>query len=283
MITSISNSKLTAQIKHLGAELCSLKNNTDTEFIWNGNPEFWGKHSPVLFPIVGTLKNNTYSIDNKEYKLSRHGFARDMEFELIKKEVNSVTFALKSSEKTLKLYPFKFELHIIYTLKETGLIIQYVVINSNNIAMPFSIGAHPAFSLPGNFEEYAIEFEQEESLNYFLLENDLVSNTTQKLETNNKKITLSYRLFDADALVFKILKSNSLSILKNSEPLFKINFEGFPNLGIWTKNNAPFICIEPWYGYSDTSESTGDLFEKEGIQILEANTIFKTTFSIDIF
>ena len=282
MITSISNSKLTAQIKHLGAELCSLKNNTDTEFIWNGNPEFWGKHSPVLFPIVGTLKNNTYSIDNKEYKLSRHGFARDMEFELIKKEVNSVTFALKSSEKTLKLYPFKFELHIIYTLKETGLIIQYVVINSNNIAMPFSIGAHPAFSLTGNFEEYAIEFEQEESLNYFLLENDLVSNTTQKLETNNKKITLSYRLFDADALVFKILKSNSLSILKNSEPLFKINFEGFPNLGIWTKNNAPFICIEPWYGYSDTSESTGDLFEKEGIQILEANTIFKSTFSINI-
>lgn len=283
MITSISNSKLTAQIKHLGAELCSLKNNTNTEFIWKGNPDFWGKHSPVLFPIVGTLKNNTYSIDNKEYKLSRHGFARDMEFELIKKEVNSVTFALKSSEKTLKLYPFKFELHIIYTLKETGLIIQYVVINSNNIAMPFSIGAHPAFSLTGNFEEYAIEFEQEESLNYFLLENDLVSNTTQKLETNNKKITLSYRLFDADALVFKILKSNSLSILKNSEPLFKINFEGFPNLGIWTKNNAPFICIEPWYGYSDTSESTGDLFEKEGIQILEANTIFKTTFSIDIF
>ena len=283
MITSISNSKLTAQIKHLGAELCSLKNNTNTEFVWNGNPEFWGKHSPVLFPIVGTLKNNTYSIDNKEYKLSRHGFARDMEFELIKKEVNSVTFALKSSEKTLKLYPFKFELHIIYTLEETCLIIQYVVINSNNIAMPFSIGAHPAFSLTGNFEEYAIEFEQEESLNYFLLENDLVSNTTQKLETNNKKITLSYRLFDADALVFKILKSNSLSILKNSEPLFKINFEGFPNLGIWTKNNAPFICIEPWYGYSDTSESTGDLFEKEGIQILEANTIFKTTFSIDIF
>lgn len=283
MITSISNSKLTAQIKHLGAELCSLKNNTNTEFVWNGNPEFWGKHSPVLFPIVGTLKNNTYSIDNKEYKLSRHGFARDMEFELIKKEVNSVTFALKSSEKTLKLYPFKFELHIVYTLKEMGLIIQYVVINSNNTEMPFSIGAHPAFSLTGNFEEYAIEFEQEESLNYFLLENDLVSNTTQKLETNNKKITLSYRLFDADALVFKILKSNSLSILKNSEPLFKINFEGFPNLGIWTKNNAPFICIEPWYGYSDTSESTGDLFEKEGIQILEANTIFKTTFSIDIF
>ena len=105
-------------IKHHGAELCSLKNKENREFIWEGNPEFWGKHSPVLFPIVGTLKNNSYSYNNIEYHLSRHGFARDMDFELIEKTENSATFAIQSSEETLKVYPFEFELQIIYKFEE---------------------------------------------------------------------------------------------------------------------------------------------------------------------
>lgn len=282
MTTSISNSELTAEIKHFGAELCSLTNKSNTEFIWAGNPEFWGKHSPILFPIVGTLKNNSFCYDSKEYKLSRHGFARDMEFELTKKEENSATFLLKSTPETLKLYPFEFELFIIYTLKEKCLIIQYEVVNKNKTQMPFSIGAHPAFSLVGNFESYSIEFEQEESLDYFLLENDLVSNSTQKMESIDKQITLNYKLFENDALIFKTLKSRSLSILKNSIPILKISFSDFPSLGIWTKNHAPFICIEPWFGYSDTPENSGNLFEKEGIQILNANNTFKASYSIEI-
>ena len=282
MNTTISNSTLKASIKNAGAELFSLKSQ-DKEFIWEGNPAFWGKHSPVLFPIVGTLKNNTYTVFGQEYQLPRHGFARDMEFLLINKTENSATFSLQSSAETLKKYPFEFELQLIYTLQESTLDIEYKVINRNETKMPFSIGAHPAIALPGDFEIYSLKFEKEEVFQFSLLENDLVSNKTQVLETTENLVPLNYKLFENDALVFKTLESNSLTILENSKPYLKVNFEDFPSLGIWTKEQAPFICIEPWFGYSDTPGNSGDLFEKEGILILDANQTFTSKFSIQIF
>ena len=282
LTTTISNSYLTAQIKHFGAELFSLKDNNNTEYIWEGNPVFWGKNAPVLFPIVGTLKDNFYHYNGVEYHLLRHGFARDMQFERIEKYGNSVTFSLIASEETRKVYPFDFEFQIIYTLDESSLNIDYKVINNSESQMPFSIGAHPAFALPGNFRNYSLEFEKEESLEYHLLEKDLISNKTKKLAANNKIVSLNYELFENDALIFKSLQSNSLIILENFKPIVKVNFEDFPSLGIWTKNNAPFLCIEPWFGYSDTQESLGNIFEKEGIQILNKNETFDSKFSIEI-
>jgi galactose mutarotase-like enzyme len=282
LTTTISNSNLKATIKHLGAELCSLKNNSNKEYIWEANPDFWGKHSPVLFPIVGTLKNNSYAYNDKKHQLSRHGFAREMEFELIDKKENSATFAIQSSEETLKTYPFEFELQLIYTLDENSLNIDYKVINKGNSQMPFSIGAHPAFALPGNFNNYAIAFEKEETLEYSLLENGLISNKTKKLDVQNQQIALNYKLFENDALIFKTLKSKTISILENQNPLLKVHFEDFPSLGIWTVQNAPFLCIEPWFGYSDTEENSGNILEKEGIQILEVNNVFNSRFSIEV-
>lgn len=282
MNTTISNSTLTASIKHSGAELFSLKDNRNKEYIWEGNPDFWGKHSPILFPIVGTLKNNTYTIEGKEYQLPRHGFARDMEFQLINKTETSATFSLESTEETLKKYPFEFELQLIYTLENTSLNIEYKVINKGEVKMPFSIGAHPAIALPENFKNYALQFEKEEVLKYYLLENDLISDKTKTLQTTNNQVTLNYKLFENDALIFKTLESNSLTILENSKPYIKINFEDFPSLGIWTKDQAPFICIEPWLGYSDTAENSGNLFEKEGILVLNAHKTFNSKFSIKI-
>lgn len=283
MTSTISNTYITVKINHRGAELFSIKaNDTKKEYIWEGNPDFWGKHSPVLFPIVGTLKNNTYKLNNSEYQLSRHGFARDMNFELIDKKENSVTFSIQSSAETLKTYPFEFELQISYTLEDKKLSIEYKVINRNQSKMPFSIGAHPAFALDGNFEDYELEFEKKEALIYNLLEHDLISDKTQILETKDNFVKLNYPLFENDALIFKNLQSRSLSILKNQIPLIKVHYQGFPHLGIWTKKDAAFICIEPWYGYSDTNESKGIFFEKEGIQIIEANGIFNSKFTIEI-
>ena len=282
MNTTISNSKLKASVKYAGAELFSLTDNQNKEYIWEGNPDFWGKHSPILFPIVGTLKNNTYTINEKEYQLSRHGFARDMEFQLINKTENSAVFSLQSNAETLKNYPFDFELQLIYTLRETTLDIEYKVINKSEYQIPFSIGAHPAIALPKNFESYAFKFDKDEVLKYSLLENDLISNKTEILETYENLIPLHYKLFENDALVFKTLESNSLTILENSKPYIKVDFEDFPSLGIWTKDQAPFVCIEPWFGYSDTAENSGDLFEKEGILILNANQTFNSKFSIKI-
>lgn len=284
MISILSNKQITAKIKHQGAELCSLlANDTQKEYIWEGNPEYWGKHSPVLFPIVGTLKNNSFQIDNTCYQLARHGFARDMNFELIDKTENSVTFSIQSSVETLKIYPFEFELQIIYALEGKKLNIAYNVINKNQSQLPFSIGAHPAFALNGNFEDYELQFEKDETLVYHLLENDLISKKTKTVEKQDNLVKLNYPLFENDALIFKSLQSESLNILKNGIPLLKVDFQGFPHLGIWTKKDAPFLCIEPWYGYSDTDESTGNLFEKEGIQIIEANSNFNSNFSVAIF
>ena len=283
MNTAISNKTLSASIKHAGAELFSLIDNQNKEYMWNGNPDFWPKHSPILFPIVGSLKNDTYIFDEKEYHLSRHGFARDKEFELIDKTESSATFSLSYNEETLQKYPFKFELQIIYNLEENKLNIRYKVMNKGETPLPFSIGAHPAFSLPEEFSNYSLQFEKEEKLEYSLLEDGLISNTTATLETSNNTVPLNYKLFENDALVFKKLESNSLTILENSKQYIKVDFEDFPSLGIWTKEKASFICIEPWFGYSDTLEKFGDLFKKEGIIVLEANQTFNTSFDIEIF
>lgn len=282
MTTTISNSILTASIKHAGAELFSIKDNQNKEYIWEGNPNFWGKHSPVLFPIVGTLKNNTYTINGKEYHLPRHGFARDMDFELIEKTESKAVFSLKSSEETLQKYPFEFELQLVYTLTENALKLEYKIINGGKEKMPFSIGAHPAIALPDDFENYALQFEKEENLKYYLLENDLISSKTKNLETKNNLVPLNYELFKNDALIFKTLESKSLIILNNSKPYVKVEYNDFPSLGIWTKENAPFICIEPWLGYSDTDENSGNLYEKEGILVLDENKTFSAKFSITI-
>lgn len=282
MVTTITNSNLSAQIKHLGAELFSLKNKADKEYIWEGNPDFWGKHSPVLFPIVGTLKNNFYQYNSEDFQLPRHGFARDMVFELIDKKEDSATFSIQSSDATRIKYPFDFQLQINYTLDNHSLTIAYEVINKGKLKMPFSIGAHPAFALAGDFESYSLKFEKNESLAYSLLQNDLISDETKILATANNLVPLKYELFENDALIFKSLKSQFITILKNSTPLLRVHYAEFPHLGIWTKRNAPFLCIEPWFGYSDSVESSGNIMEKEGIQIANPGQAFNSQFSIEI-
>ena len=282
MTTTISNSNLTAQINHLGAELFSLKNRENREYIWEGDPTFWGKHSPVLFPIVGTLKNNLFHYRQSEYHLSRHGFAREMEFRLIDKMENSATFSLTSTVKTKKMYPFDFELQICYLLEGNKLNIDYKIINKNDFMMPFSIGAHPAFALPKPFESYALEFEHKEILTSYELKNDLLSDNFSTIEMTDNQVPLTYSLFEKDALIFKKLQSKSITILENQNPLLRVQFDDFPNLGIWTKSNAPFLCIEPWLGYSDTVHSSGNILEKEGIQLLDEKKSLECNFSIEI-
>lgn len=281
MIVTIKNNTITAQINSKGAELISLKND-NREFIWEGNPEFWGKHSPVLFPIVGTLKDNQYHYSDKYYTLSRHGFARDMDFIIKEQSQESITFSLEATNDTLKVYPFNFELQLIYTLKENRLVVQYKVFNKDKKEMPFSIGGHPAFALPKKFENYSLSFDKDNELKYFLLEKDLLSERTENIALKNNILPLDYSLFERDALVFKQINSKSIVINEDSKSILEIHFDDFPNLGIWTKLNAQFVCIEPWFGYSDTKNNSGNITEKEGIVLLEANAIFKSEFSIEI-
>lgn len=278
----IQNQNTKAVIKTKGAELSSLQKD-GKNYIWEVNPDFWNKTSPILFPIVGALKNGEYQFEDTMYQLPRHGFARDFEFEVVEKTENSVVFSLKSSEETWKVYPFNFELKISYVLENNTLIVKYDIINHSSEEMYYSIGAHPAFAIEGNFEEYSLIFDEEKDLETHQLNQDLFSGKTEIIRLDGKVLPLEYHLFEQDALVFKNFATKSLTLAKNNEPVMKVEFPEFPYLGIWTKKDAPFICIEPWLGIADNASASGNLTEKEGIQILEPNAKKSVFWSVELF
>jgi galactose mutarotase-like enzyme len=280
---TITNGPLSATIALKGAELISLKNNSGAEYIWEGNAKYWGKHSPVLFPIVGTLKNNSYLYEGQVYALNRHGFARDNVFNVKLQTESSVTFSLSSNDDTRRVYPFDFELELIYTLENNTLQLDYVVTNKGDKPLPFSLGAHPAFALSGSFESYSLQFEIDEPLESTQLKDDLLSDQTEVIPSQNGVLPLSYSIFENDALIFSSLKSRAITIMQGENKLLTVSYPNFPHLGIWTKDNAPFICIEPWQGYSDKPDTKGNLIEKEGIVMLEANGKYTSGWYVNIY
>ena len=285
----IKNEHIKAKIKSFGAELNSLqKCAEELEYIWQGDSKYWNRHSPILFPIVGRLKNDSYTYQNQKYNMTQHGFARDKEFEVIKNEVDFIEFRLKSDEKTLEIYPFSFELYLSYKLEKNSLIVSYKVINKSDDKMLFSIGAHPAFNWTLKEDEkkenYFLEFENiKETKRYFLNDKGLVYDSVD-LKIIDNKIALNEELFKNDALVFEDLNIKTLT-LKNSinENYIKLNFENFPYLGIWSKpTGAPFICIEPWFGVADDENSNQNFEDKKGIITLEKDEIFSCFYIIEI-
>lgn len=277
----ITNGTLTASIHPLGAELTSLKD-SNREYIWQADPKYWPKHSPVLFPIVGALKNNSYLYKGKIHAMDRHGFARDSTFNLTSQTEDSAVFTLVSNNDTRVMYPFDFELEMRYTLKDKTLAIEYTVTNKSDNDMPFSIGAHPAFALPKKFSDYSLKFENNEPLESRQLSDNLITDTTVTHQAENGILPLDYSLFEKDALVFTNLQSRSVELIEDDKPILKVGYEKFPHLGIWTKENAPFICIEPWQGYADKSDATGNIVEKEGTLTLSPGEKYNATIAIQI-
>lgn len=285
----IKNNFIRVKINSFGAQLNSLqKVDENLEYIWQANPKYWNRHSPILFPIVGRLKDDSYIYQNQKYNMTQHGFARDKEFEVVKNEIDFIEFRLCSDEKSSEIYPFYFELFISYKLEKNSLVIAYKIINKSLDKMLFSIGAHPAFNWPlkedEKKEDYFLEFEDiKQTKRYFLNDKGLVYKN-ENLEIIENKIPLNEELFKNDALVFNDLniKKVSLKNLKNDN-FIKVNFENFPYLGIWSKTSgAPFICIEPWFGVADEKNSTQNIEDKKGIIILEKDEIFSCFYSIEI-
>lgn len=288
MIT-LENELLKASFVQKGAELQSLKSKTsDMEYIWDANPKDWAKHSPVLFPIVGALKDNQYAYQGEQYELYRHGFARDMEFELESKSADSVVFKLNSSAETKKVYPFDFSFSIVYTLKSHGLSCTYKVYNPATSDLLFSVGGHPAFATPVNenirYEDYFLRFNQDEALSINKISDNLISEEIKSIPLKDKTLPLTHELFYEDALVIKSLKSNKISLQNkvNTHGLH-FSFEGFPFFGIWAAKDANFVCLEPWCGIADSVNHSGQLSDKEGIIILSAEESWQRTWQIDIF
>ena len=281
MIVTITNNKISASIDTIGAELIRLEKDNQN-CIWTVDDTYWNKTSPILFPIVGRLKNDSYKYDGKTYELPRHGFARNFEFQILNKTENSIVFVLESNSETLKNYPFEFQLQLEYELDGNELKMKYSVENKSQVTMPFSIGAHPAFAIENSFSDYSLKFNQTEEFTSYELDNEQFNTISKKIQSENGIIDLNYTLFEKDALVFKHLESNELTLLKKKEPVLSVQFEGFPYLGIWTKPNAPFLCIEPWCGLADNVNHNGNIFEKEGINLLHPQEFFSRTIKIKI-
>ncbi|MDN3587820.1 aldose 1-epimerase family protein [Pedobacter aquatilis] len=288
MIT-LENDFLKAEIALKGAELQRLfSKETDIEYMWNGDANYWAKHSPVLFPIVGSLKNNIYSYKDKEYELPRHGFARDYDFNAKQVSKTEAFFILTFTEETLKNFPFKFELKLSYQLVDRKLVLNYNVKNIDTKKMYFSIGAHPAFAVPNTpdtkYEDYYLAFNEDEKLTYWKLEDGLVSDDTEVIELSRHRLNLKHDLFYNDALVFKSLQSNCISLLntKNDYGLH-FHFDDFPYFGIWAAKDAPFICLEPWCGVADGVNHNQKISHKEGIIKLEAGKNWKRFWEVECF
>lgn len=285
----LSNGVLSVAINNKGAELTGIYNHlTDINYLWHGGEE-WPKHSPVLFPVVGGLKNGEYFYEGKNYQLPRHGFAREMDFKLINKNKISASFSLVSDEKTLKVYPFDFELLISYQLEYNSLNVTYDIYNKGKSKMLFSIGGHPAFRLPLEeglrYEDYFLMFNKPETADRWPVTNTgLISSTPERFFKGEQKINLKKELFSNDALVFKNLKSDQVSLVSNrSSHGLDFKFSGFPYLGIWAAKNADFVCIEPWHGLGDHEDATGNLEEKEGILTLDSGKKFSASWKIRAF
>jgi len=274
MIHHLENENLKVAVISKGAELKSVfDKTTQQELLWQADPAFWRKSSPVLFPIVGTLKDDTYIYNQKKYKLSRHGFARDYNFILYKMSDTQVIFSLESSAETLKIYPFSFRLQIIYTLNHDSLKVEYIVENlSDEEIMYFSLGAHPAFNVgntPKDFDDYKLFFNNDPELNASYLNNGLLKADQHTILLNYKTLVLNYKLFENDALVLLNMKSDKITLLDGDNTnLLTFEFENFPYFGLWTVKDSGFICLEPWAGFSDFEDHNQQLTDKLGINIL---------------
>ncbi len=291
MITKLENDLLEVTADTAGAELTSIKEKKDkTEYLWSADPKYWSRHAPILFPIVGKVRNNKYRIGNNEYSLGQHGFARDNEFQVIEEKNNKVIYRLTSSEDTLKIYPYNFQLEVEYSLTENNLKVTYTVRNTDNTTIYFSIGAHPGFNCPlsesETMEDYFLEFSEKETTDRIIFDTEtaLLTKTKKLFLEDENIIKLSEELFKDDALIFKNLKSKSVSLKNhNNNKRLTLNFEGFPYIGIWSKpSGAPFICIEPWFGHADYVDFDGDFREKSGIINLEKEQEFKCSYIVSI-
>lgn len=281
----LKNSFLTATFSTKGAELKSLLTDSGKELIWQADPQYWAKSSPVLFPIVGALRNDSYTYEEKEYSLPRHGFARDLEFNVAYQTEDEICFELMPTEATKAMYPFDFIFHIIYNLMDTELLCTYKVFNPSSKNLIFSLGAHPAFAL-GNtkeeFENYSIFFPEDISLECTVLENGLISDETKNIVLKNKSLPMSYELFYNDALVIEELNSNKLYIRNTmDEAELEFSFNDFPYFGIWSAKDANFVCLEPWCGIADAVDHNQELTEKEGMITLGKHQAFERSWKIN--
>lgn len=262
----------------LGAELTSIKLN-GIEKLHQGESH-WKRHSPILFPIVGQLKDGQTIINDRTYKMAQHGFARDMVFQ----EIGENRFVLKSSDETLAKFPFEFELYVEYAINDNELTTKYTVINKDIKEMLFGLGGHPAFICEYSTGDYEIQFnEKETEIEFMQLENGLISNEKAPNLLKGNTINLLPNTFEKDAIIMKNVKSNKVTLYNKSKKILDFDFTGFPYLAFWSKVGAPFVCIEPWFNTTDRVNSNGKFEEKENILKIKPEEKFECKYKVKFY
>ena len=281
-MVTISNSEISVVIAKRGAEIQSIKKN-GTEYMWSKDPAFWASCAPIMFPICGGLKQGKYELDGKTYEMPKHGFAKISDFEVEAKTDTSVTFLLRDSEKTREMYPFAFAFRVKYELDGASLKVTYDAENLDEKTMYCTFGAHEAYACPEGIEAYDLIFSEKETLYAYALNGDILTDYTKLMVNNSNKLVLDDRFFALDAVVFKDVKSNSVTLRSRiSDRRVRVEFDGFDYLVLWHKHTAPYLCIEPWCGLSDLAGSSFNFAEKAGMRALAPGAHFARTHVITV-
>lgn len=285
----LKNSFVSAHIRTKGAELVSLRGLGDgTEYIWQGDATYWAGQAPLLFPIIGSLKDGEYLHDGKKYSMPQHGFARNRYFKIVSVDDTTASLSLVSDAESLDVYPFEFELRVNYLLVDKSLAIEYQVFNRDTSALFFSIGGHPGFNCPlkegERRSDYALVFDKKETLALHLKPGKLRSGEMRPFLKEEDRIVLAEDLFEEGALIFSGLLSDAIHLVRGAEPILTLTFVGFPNLGIWSPpaKDSPFVCIEPWFGLTDPEYTDQRLETKEGIVALPVGQNFISRYIIEL-
>lgn len=283
----ITNGILSAKINEKGAELTSLCRCKDgLEYIWQGDPNIWPAHSPLLFPIIGKQKDDYYTLNNKRYNMPMHGFARDQVFELKEQNTESVTLYIQDSENTRNYYPYKFCLYSTFSLHESTLIITRCVKNLSESPMPFSLGEHTGYRVPlfpeEHYEEYSLIFQTLETAERWPIEERLIVAPEPYL-INQDSLQLTPDLFNQGALILKSLKSKEVTIRSQKYGnILTVSFNDYPYIAFWAFPNTNFICIEPWHGIPSGKDDDHDIFKKDCIAVLEQGQSMEFTTHITV-
>ena len=290
MIYQLKNNEIAIEVESFGAELKSLKDlNTGTEYMWCGDAKYWGRTSPVLFPFVGGLKNKEFHTKGKAYPMGQHGFARDMEFTLLSEKEDEIWFVLSSNEETLAKFPYEFVLKLGYRLEGRSVEVLWQVENPGNEVLLFSIGGHPAFNCPiAEGEKQTDCFlafgDVEEIVSTRIGELGLATGCMDVYGLTAGKLAITENLFEHDALVIENNQTKEAALCrKDGTPYLKVTMD-VPLFGVWSPvgKNAPFICIEPWYGRCDSEDFTGELSEREWGNEAAPGESWKASYTITV-
>ena len=293
----LKSDQLQVQFQTFGGALSSIKDKDGVEYLWQGDPTYWSGQAPVLFPICGSVRNDTVVYENKDGsheigKIPRHGLVRKKEFDLVDQTDNSVTFAIEDNEEMYENYPYHFRLEITYIVTGKTIRTEYKIYNKESEkSMPYFIGGHPGFNCPlladEVYEDYYLEFEEPETCSVpkpFPKTGMLDFKDRSSWLDNQKELGLNYDLFSYDAVTLDELESRKVALRsRKHDKGLRLHFEEFPNLIIWsTLNKGPFIALEPWSGLSTSLEEGDRLEEKKDVRILKPGDFDHVGFDIEI-